>query len=459
MDRKSFLKKFKCILNKITPENMEVMTSEVRCLGDEWSEQILQTAVSLIHTNVIRNAAFAPVYSEFLMRISDLFPGVEKFKKFILINIKITLNLPGDPKSEPKDSIFLSKRLKKVNVSNLLGELFLKNLMDMEEIFKICRELTIACSEDIAGFRDLCLECLVVLVRICGMKLQREDEETLEDMMAQLAIMSHDENIPKRIRFLLDAVVELSNNEWISCRSKKEVQPQKIDDLRAKFLVERPREKPRGHLYSSPKSSRCGKTLPKFKKSYASRRLAFKSKKVHIKERGSLKKFRSRPFSSSASFAGGVIKSKMNYRMAARTAPEKRQLVAKQQILERVEIVVKSMDSLKMEMFAAKHPSWRTFLLQRLLRKWKLRPYRKAVRKIIDELRVDAISTTELHEAFRKFGITEKDFFANSAVAKGSKKPNQQSSRLTNSKLTPNIQHKPLPMPISQEVLSGNEEK
>jgi len=369
INTKCFFKKFKCILNKVTLENMDIMKNEVRFLGEEWSEEILQIAVSLIHANVIRNAAFAPVYSEFALRISDLFPGVDIFKKLILDHIKKTLNLNGKLECEPKDSIFLSKRMKKVNISNLLGELFLKNLVDMDDIFKVCREFIVARSEDISGFRDLCLECLVVLVRICGRKLFRKDEETLEDMMAQLAAMLHDENIPKRIRFLLDDVVELGNNAWISPRSEKELQPQRICDLRANFLVKPPFEKNRSHLKSSTKYHRSGKPHSKFKKSYSSRRLPLKSKKMHMKERGLLKKSRSRALASPPSFPGGVIKSKMNYRMAARTAAEKRQNAAKQQIFEKVETVVKSMDPLKMEKFAANNPSWRTYLLQRLLRK------------------------------------------------------------------------------------------
>jgi len=454
VDKKSFVKRFKCILNKITPENMEVMTSEVRCLGDEWSEDILKTAVSLIHANVIRNAAFAPVYSEFSMRISDLFPELNLFKRFILDNIKETLNLKGDPECEPKDSIFLSKRLKKVNISNLLGELFLKNLMEIDEIFKVSRALIDAFSDQICGYRELCLECLVDLVKICGSKLQLEDQETLEDMIAQLAVMSHDENIPKRIRFLLDNVIELSNNEWVSCRSKKEVQPQRINDLRAEFMATHPQEHQSRHLHS-PKSNRSGKTSPKSKKRFKSRRLVAKSKKPHSKERGLPKKFKTRPFLGSTSFSGGVIKSKMNYRMAARTAAEKRRIAEKDKMLERVEVVVKSMDFLEMKKFTDNNPDWRTFLLQRLLRKWKLRPYRKAVRMIIEELHVEAITTSELHEAFRKCGITEKEFTEDSGSVKS---PKTQSCRLPASKFFPNPQHRPVTHPIPLDV-SDDEEK
>jgi len=460
IDIKSFFKKFKCILNKLTPENMQVMTSEVRRLESGWSEEILETAVSLIHTNVIRNSTFASVYSEFTMRIADLFPKVGKFKMLILDRIRKTLNLRGDPAAEPKDSIFLSKRLKKVNITKLLGQLYLKKLVDIDDIFKVCSEFIVARAEEISGFREICLECLVDLVTICGKRLQTEDEETLEDMMAQLASMSHDDEIPKRIRFHLDSVVELSNNEWIPSRCKIQVVPQKIEDLRAKFMAtRRPPKKASRYLHPTPKHHRIIKPPLKFKKSFASRRPPLKSRKISAKDRGLTKKLRSRPFSSSGSFSGGAVKSKMNYRMATRSYAEKRQIAVKHQMLEKVETVVKSMDSSKMEIFAAHHPNWRTFLLQRLLRKWKLKPYRKAVNKIIEVLSVEAISTTELHEAFRTCGIAEKEFFEDRTVGKVPEKSKKVSYRLSGSDQLPNPPPRLTLETVSQEILSCNEEK
>jgi len=423
-DKETFTKKFKCILNKVTPENMQVLIEEVRGLGTKWSFEVLEAAVSLIHANVIRNAAFAPVYSEFSGLISDLFPSVELFTELMLELIKKTLNVEGDPALEPKDSIFLSGRMKKVNIVNLMGELFLTDLMEIGEVFEVCRAFAEACSEDIPGFKELSFECLVVLVKICGGKLQEEDEETLGDMMAMLTSMSDDENISKRIRFLLQDVVELNNNEWVSSRSKKEIRPQKIDEIRAEFIATQLPER----AGNSPKRRGSPK---KFHRNSGRRRLMKtkkKKKKIHNKLRGSPKRSNStscvfgggspkRSNPSSPIYGGGCTKSKMNYRMAARSAAEKRQSVLKEHILEKVECVVKAMDVGRIKQFAAENQDWRTFLLQRLLRKWRLRPYRKAVKKIIEALHIESIITTsELHEAFRKCGMKEVEFSGGSAV-------------------------------------------
>lgn len=135
------------------------------------------------------------------------------------------------------------------------------------------------------------------------------------------------------------------------------VVPQKIEDLRAKFMAtRRPPKKASRYLHSSPKPSRIGKPPLKFKKSFPSRRPPLKPRKMSAKDRGLTKKLRSRPFSSSGSFSGAV-KAKMNYRMATRSYAEKRQIAVKHQMLEKVETVVKSMDSSKMEIFAAHHPN------------------------------------------------------------------------------------------------------
>jgi len=423
-DKETFMKKFKCILNKVTPENMQVLIDEVRGLGTKWSYEVLEAAVELIHANVIRNAAFAPVYSEFSGLISDLFPSAELFTELMLELIKKTLNLDGDPALEPKDSIFLSGRMKKVNIVHLMGELFLTDLMEIGEIFEVCRAFAEACSEDIPGFKELSFECLVVLVKICGGKLQDEDEETLGDMMAMLTSMSDDENISKRIRFLLQDVVELNNNEWVSSRSKREIKPQKIEEVRAEFIATQLPDRP-GNL---PKRRGSPK---KFRRISGRRRLMKtkkKKKKIHSKLRGSPKRSNStssafgggspkRVNPASPIYGGGCTKSKMNYRIAARTPIEKRQIALKEHILEKVEGVVKAMDVGRIKQFAAENQDWRTFLLQRLLRKWRLRPYRKAVKKIIEAMHIESIITTsELHEAFRKCGMKEVEFSGGSAV-------------------------------------------
>merc|ERR1719397_1893086 len=153
-----------------------------------------------------------------------------------------------------------------------------------------------------------------------------------------------------------------------------------------------------------------------------------KKKKIHNKLRGSPKRSNStssvfgggspkRMNPSSTLYGGGCTKSKMNYRMAARSAAEKRQSALKEHILDKVESVVKAMDVARIKQFAAENQDWRTFLLQRLLRKWRLRPYRKAVKKIIEAMHIESIiSTSELHEAFRKCGMKEVEFSGGSAV-------------------------------------------
>jgi len=332
--------------------------------------------------------------------------------------------------------------------------------MGINDIFTVCRVLSDACSEEIYGFRELCLECMVDIVKICGKKLQQEDEETLDDMMARLAAMSRDETIPKRIRFLLDDVVELGNNDWIPCRSQKEIKPQRIDDLREKFMATRYREKSSWHLHSARKDLRDEKTLLKFRRRCLTRRLAAKSKKIYMKRHRHSKKYKQGSFFRTSSLPGGVIKPKMNYRISARTEQEKRKMAVKQKIMEEVEMAVKSMDSSKMEKFAANHPNWRTFLLERLFRKWRSKPYRKTVRKIIKVLRVKAISATELHEAFRRCGITEKEFFGNSIkTGKVAKKQSKQPCQLSVNRPSPTLPNKSRRKSNSLDVGSGDEEK
>jgi len=88
-----------------------------------------------------------------------------------------------------------------------------------------------------------------------------------------------------------------------------------------------------------------------------------------------------------------------------------------------------------------------------------LKPYRKAVNKIIEVLSVEAISTTELHEAFRTCGIAEKEFFEDCNAGKVPEKSKKVSYRLSGSDQLLNLQPRLNLETVSQEILSCNEEK
>ena len=91
-----------------------------------------------------------------------------------------------------------------------------------------------------------------------------------------------------------------------------------------------------------------------------------KKKKIHNKLRGSPKWSNStsavfgggppkRLNASSTLYGGGCTKSKMNYRMAARSAAEKRQSALKEHILDKVESVVKAVEFVYVFSYGAIH--------------------------------------------------------------------------------------------------------
>lgn len=88
-----------------------------------------------------------------------------------------------------------------------------------------------------------------------------------------------------------------------------------------------------------------------------------------------------------------------------------------------------------------------------------MKPYRKAVNKIIEVLSVEAISTTELHEAFRTCGIAKKEFFEDCTVGKVPEKSKKVSYQISDNDQLPNLQPRLNLEAVSQEILSCNEEK
>lgn len=403
-----FVKTLRTVLNKVTPENMEKMTEDLKKMGNPWSERFLELAVQHTHASVVTNCAFALVYASLLSNtLHDVLKDIDAFADRIVGQVRETLNLGGDPDKEPKSGLLLDASTKKVNSVALLSELYLTCLVGPEHIVSLMEDLLEAKSETVSRFRKVCLTCFVKLASITGNKLETEATPGITEAFAE-AIRRIDEikgaeSLCGRMRFMVDDLFDLRKNEWASVRMAPEICPQKLDDNLKTYLQQHPEEKKAIKKAKARRSA--GGSTPKSRP--GTPRTPAKKKK-----KGS-KTPRSKPANSRNSEPRAHRKAgKMSYNMACRTPANKKAAEKKEQIREKIEELVKGMKCDAIVKFAADHSSWRTLLIQRLLRKWRLAPFRAAVKKIVEALQgpSGSITSVELAEGFRLCSISRDAF-------------------------------------------------
>jgi len=426
-----FIKTLRTVLNKVTPENMDKMTTDLKEMGNPWSERFLELAVQHTHASVVTNAAFAPVYASLMRNILPFAIGdIEAFSDRIVGLVRETLNLGGDLDKEPKSGLLLNASTKKVNSVALLAELHMTCIVSAEHIVSLLNDLLEAKSETVKGFREVCLTCFTKMTTITGNKLEMDASEAFGEALGQIEEIKTTGALGSRMRFMLEDLMDLSKNEWSSARMAPEICPQKLDDNLKTYLAAHP-DTDIKKIQKAKKKRASGASTPKSKAGTPKSRSGTPRTPKKSKKKKGTKTPRSKPnspasktpkSSKSAQVLSGAGErslqdvrvpgkpAKMSYKLACRTPAQKR---ADNERDQRIEEIVKGMDCEAIKKFAADKPSWRTPLVQRLLRKWKLAPFRAAIRKIVEALQGPSGSVTpvELAEGFRLCSISHDVFF------------------------------------------------
>ncbi|KAF0728547.1 eukaryotic translation initiation factor 4 gamma 3-like isoform X4 [Aphis craccivora] len=227
------------ILNKINPDNMSLIIKRFKALPID-TIQRLETTVDLVFEKAIEEQSFAPLCACLCsamqsVQVNSKDGKIASFKKLIISKCqslfeldkaqemdsakKITeINSSKDPEKKKELQLEFEeneRRLRKRSVGNcrFIGELFKQNILT-PNIMLYCIVNLVTKHVEVPVVP---LECLCILLKTVGKKL--EQSYNLNDTFDKLkALTSRDmeSKIPSRIKFMIQDVIDLRRDKWIS---------------------------------------------------------------------------------------------------------------------------------------------------------------------------------------------------------------------------------------------------
>lgn len=245
-------KRFRGILNKLTPQKFDQLMERVRLLEID-TQKRLEGVIDLVFEKAIDEPNFSKAYAAMCNKLSKLKVPAENapdqcvnFRALIInkcqmqfVTKKVDENVEKLEKemndcADPikKKELFLllqeeNRRLRMRSVGNVrfIGELF-KLKMLTSKIMMYCMNYLIEKLEEEK------LECLCKLLTTIGEQVEMEIKDRLDEIFKKMQqIVDQKSNkISSRVRFMLQDVIELRKRHWVT-KSVVDLQPKMMDQI------------------------------------------------------------------------------------------------------------------------------------------------------------------------------------------------------------------------------------
>lgn len=237
-------KKFRSVLNKLTPENFEKLVQQVKSFVIDTDER-LDGCIKLVFEKAISEPNFSEAYAKMCKEIGTIavVASSEKralsFKSRLLaqcqaefelrrndqtcairdsrIKLEANKNLAKQQFEELKAQLEEDEqkvRRRAVGTVRFIGELY-KHGQLTSSIMHSCIKLLI--DNDSRAYDEETLECLCKLLTTIGCKMEKENEQDLRpyfDKMGEIVRNKDKFRISSRIRFMIQDVIDLRRNVW-----------------------------------------------------------------------------------------------------------------------------------------------------------------------------------------------------------------------------------------------------
>ncbi|XP_065095481.1 eukaryotic translation initiation factor 4 gamma 3-like isoform X3 [Ochlerotatus camptorhynchus] len=246
IDRKTdvLFKKFRSVLNKLTPDNFEKLVHQVKSFVIDTDER-LDGCIKLVFEKAISEPSFSEAYAKMCKEVGTIaiVASTEKrttsFKSRLLaqcqaeferrrndqdsairdgrIKLEANKNLAKDEFEELKAQLEEEEqkvRRRAVGTVRFIGELF-KHGQLTASIMHSCIKLLI--EKDHKDYDEETLECLCKLLTTIGSKMEKENDQDLGkyfDKMGEIVRHKEQYRISSRIRFMIQDVIDLRRNGW-----------------------------------------------------------------------------------------------------------------------------------------------------------------------------------------------------------------------------------------------------
>ncbi|KAH8584483.1 eukaryotic translation initiation factor 4 gamma Nic domain containing [Cryptosporidium sp. chipmunk genotype I] len=259
------LRQYRAILNKLTIEKFDKLYEQILSVGINNEEEMIGL-LKLVFDKATTQHHFIPMYVELCDKLRDHLKDVTTIE-----TRRILVDLCQELFVENLSEMVLPEHIQDNEEDSFEWQLKYKNKMKGNMIFMaslvrkkvIASTVVLMCMEELLQFHlPHHLEALCVFLHHVGPFLDSERWKHYEDfntLFLQFEEFSTNTDIPIRIRFLINDVIDSRKNNWKSKNTKEG--PMMLDDLKSKINAERGESGNSSSKSSNPsqyKSQNCG---------------------------------------------------------------------------------------------------------------------------------------------------------------------------------------------------------
>jgi len=245
-EEEALYRKVKGILNKLTEENFDRLSNKLLAVGID-SIDILRGIIKLVFDKALAEPKFSPMYAQLCRKVAENTPDfsvdgkTQTFKRLLLNRCQEEFESSFKPvKKDDSNTLTREEKLQLAEEEFLTKKIMLGNITFIGELYKIkmlTEKIIHECITKLLGdLKNPSLEDMEALCKLMtgvGSQLDHQKARTYMDQyFARMSELSKNKTLPSRIRFMLQDVLQLRKNNWLS---RQEAQA--------------------SHAYSSPKAS------------------------------------------------------------------------------------------------------------------------------------------------------------------------------------------------------------
>lgn len=237
------------ILNKLTPEKFDKLSLELLNVGID-SQVVLKGVILLIFDKALEEPKYSKLYAQLCHRLCEDVPNFEPPSSTISSFRRLLLNKCQDefenrskateafdkkdgPLTEEECEQYHLAKEKMLGNIKFIGELGKLEMLH-EGILHKCIQQLLEKKKN-TQIRDMAedLECLCKIMSTVGPRLDTSKAKAwIDQYFSRIESYARNEELPSRIRFMLQDVIELRANEWKPRRVASENGPKTITAIR-----------------------------------------------------------------------------------------------------------------------------------------------------------------------------------------------------------------------------------
>uniref|UniRef100_A0A8C8IGB4 Eukaryotic translation initiation factor 4 gamma 2 n=1 Tax=Oncorhynchus tshawytscha TaxID=74940 RepID=A0A8C8IGB4_ONCTS len=252
----AIFRKVRGILNKLTPEKFDKLCLELLNVGVD-TKLVLKAIILLIVDKALEEPKYSSLYAQLCLRLAEDAPNFDgpspeiqtsqkqstTFRRLLIsklqdefenrsrnVEIYDKHDNPLTSEEEEQRAIAKIKMLGNIKFISELGKLDLIHESILHKCIKTLLE-----KKKRVQLKDMGedLECLCQIMRTVGPRLDHEKAKSLMDQyFGRMLSLMNNKELPARIRFLLQDMVELRDNNWVPRKAFIDNGPKTINQIR-----------------------------------------------------------------------------------------------------------------------------------------------------------------------------------------------------------------------------------